>query len=50
MDWNLKELIRLQYEHEYMKLVKKEIAGKYESGGHKKELNKHNVDKKNIKR
>ena len=36
MDWNLKELIRLQYEHEYMKLVKKEIAEKYESGGHKK--------------
>ena len=32
VDWNLKELVRLQDEHEYMK----EIPGKYESGRHKK--------------
>ena len=46
LDWNLKELIRLQDEHEYMKLVKRRLQENMNQEDIKKELSKHNVDKR----
>ena len=46
VEWNLQELIRLQDEHAFYKIVKRLLQEKFTEEEIKKELSKHNIDKR----